>query len=217
MGLKVVQPGLRMVPLLKLGERVRDACDPLLHLGQQFVHDAASWLTNGPCSLAHARSRCEIALPDPCLSAAQVRLRCAVVSLFFSCVDVGCTNLPPPPVPRSRNHASHSRETMRTTFGAFRHAVSRRSSRVSNPSPRAARSALRTVVSDTPASAAIWPIVRVQRLCPSTSAAITASTAVSEPSRKESQQFQKVVPDILVWKLQSWQASEPSAFTVSRR
>src|SRR5438105_2647427 len=125
MGLKVVQPGLRMVLLLKLDERVRDACDPLRHLGQPFVHDAASWLTHGPCSWAHARSRCETALPAPCRLAAQVRLRCAVVSLFFSCVGVGCTNLHPPPrapslEARSRNHPSHSRETIRTTFGAFR-------------------------------------------------------------------------------------------------
>jgi len=68
MGLEVVQPGLRMVLLLDLDKRVRDACDPLLpHLGQRLVHDAASWLTNGPCSSAHARSDCGAALRVPAL------------------------------------------------------------------------------------------------------------------------------------------------------
>src|SRR5215212_3587480 len=68
MSLEVVQPGLCMVLLLKLGERVLNEHDPLLpHLSQQFVHEAASWLTNGLRLPAHARSCCGIALPAPAL------------------------------------------------------------------------------------------------------------------------------------------------------
>src|SRR3712207_2637090 len=61
----------------------------------------------------------------------------------------------------------------------LRHAETRRSSTCTRPSARASRTALRTVVSDTPARAAMWPTVRVQAPWRRTSADTTARTAVS--------------------------------------
>ena len=62
---------------------------------------------------------------------------------------------------------------------ASRKALSRHSSDRSSPSAAASRMALRTVVAQTPASAAMWPIVILQAPRFDTSAATTASTAPS--------------------------------------
>jgi hypothetical protein len=75
------------------------------------------------------------------------------------------TSLHPPPLgARSCNHASHSREMMRTTFGAFRHAVTRCSSSAMRVSAYAARSAFLIVVGLT-CDAGQWiPLGQIQGL-----------------------------------------------------
>ncbi len=82
---------------------------------------------------------------------------------------------------RSRilSQARHSAETMRTVFGALRHAVSRHSSDVRMPSVLACRIAPWTVDLLTPASDAMWPMVSLHSPRRATSAAIVDRTAVS--------------------------------------
>ncbi len=82
---------------------------------------------------------------------------------------------------RSRilSQARHSAETMRTVFGADRHAARRHSSEVRIPSATACLTAVLTVDRLTPAIAAIWPMVSRQRPRRATSAAIADRTAVS--------------------------------------
>ena len=83
---------------------------------------------------------------------------------------MGFTNLYPPPQAlslgaRSRNHASHSRETTRTTLGALCHAVSRRSSTAMRVSAYTARSAFLIVVGLTrDASRSTAPLGPIQDL-----------------------------------------------------
>src|SRR4051812_15814994 len=74
---------------------------------------------------------------------------------------------------------SHLREVIVSRFGRLRQADTRRSSTCRNPSRRASRMALRTVVSETPARAATLPIGSVQAPCFWCSAATTARTACS--------------------------------------
>jgi hypothetical protein len=92
---------------------------------------------------------------------------------------VGFAKVHPPPLVRSRSHVSHSRDVTVIRLGLLRQAEIRRSSTCTRLSARASRTALRTVVSDTPARAAMWPTVRVQAPCRRTSADTTARTAFS--------------------------------------
>jgi len=78
-----------------------------------------------------------------------------------------------------RSHDVHSGAVMVTRLGRLRHALTRRSSTCTRASARACLTALRTVVSDTPASAAMWPMVSVHAPLLAASSAITARTAVS--------------------------------------
>jgi hypothetical protein len=110
-----------------------------------------------------------------CLSAAQVRFRCADADIF-NCVGEGGTLLPPPP---KRNHERHSGLMIRTTLEAFRNAVRRRSSIEIRLMDRAARRAFLTVVMQTPATSAISLLVRRQSPRLRCSAATTARTACS--------------------------------------
>jgi hypothetical protein len=91
----------------------------------------------------------------------------------------GVHEFAPSPLRRSLIHAFHSGDTMVMRFGAFLQAVSLRSSTRMTPTITACRMALRTVVADTPASAAMWPMVSVQAPFTRTSAATTAMTAAS--------------------------------------
>ena len=80
---------------------------------------------------------------------------------------------------RIRSQVRHSGLTIRTVFGAERHAVRRHCSEVRIPRAWAWRIAVRTVALQTPASAATWPMVRRQRPRRATSEATTDRTAVS--------------------------------------
>ena len=113
-----------------------------------------------------------------CPSAAQARFRCADVPFLFSGIR-GLHGFAPTPRPRIRSQDSHSREVIVTRFGRLRQADTRRSSTCRNPSRRASRMALRTVVSETPARAATLPMGSVQAPCFWCSAATTARTACS--------------------------------------
>src|SRR4051812_32016562 len=68
---------------------------------------------------------------------------------------------------------------MVTLLGRFRQAERRRSSTLSSPRSLASLKAFLTVVPDTPARAATWSMVRVQRPCLTCSADTTAKTACS--------------------------------------
>jgi hypothetical protein len=46
---------------------------------------------------------------------------------------------------------------------------------------------------------------------------LSNQTRFKSPAEKKVSNFKTLFLTSLVWKLQSWQASEPSAFTVSRR
>ncbi len=92
-----------------------------------------------------------------------------------------CRGWSAPARSRSRifSQVRHSTETMRTLFGADRHAVRRHSSDVRIPSATACLTAVFTVERLTPASAAIWLMVSRHRPRRATSAAIVDRTAVS--------------------------------------
>ena len=99
-----------------------------------------------------------------------------------------CGDLHPPPVRpaagrsalrASCSQAVHSRDTIQTTLVSLRKRASRRSSTVTMPSLRASRIAVRTVVSETPATAAMCPTVSRQSPLFTVSAATSESTACS--------------------------------------
>ena len=131
----------------------------------------------------------------PCPSAALPGFRGAELTGLSLSVCVPCAVLHPPPKDdvagqrspgaggqrplASRSHPRHSSETRRTTFVSLRQPVIARSSTVTRPRCRASRRAVRTSVSDTPASAAMWPTARRQSPRRQTSAATTARTAIS--------------------------------------
>ena len=86
---------------------------------------------------------------------------------------------PPAPLERRRIHVRHSADTIGTRFGAFLHAVSRRSSTLISPRCWASRRAFFTVLLQTPALAAMCSSVKVQAPLRWTSTATTLSTACS--------------------------------------
>ena len=90
---------------------------------------------------------------------------------------------------------------MRTVLGALRHADSRHSSDVRMPSAAACRTAFFTVERLTPASAAMWPMVSLQRPRRATSAAIVDRTAASA----------------MVKRAASWGGSQPEPVQRRRR